>query len=370
MISQDSIFDTRRRWALLISHAIVIAIIFVLPDVLLGMSRPSPITKGLYAKPAMLIAVFYINYAILIPRYLMHRMYLWRFVIANVLLLAATMWLGHLLWTYSHIGGHHRRGGGPANIDIDHTKLLLKNLSFVIRDGVMIVLSIALAVALRLSEKWRALKRRHQELINEQRASELQSLKSQLNPHFLFNTLNNIYALIAISPDQAQEAVHRLSQMLRYVIYENPERVELRRELDFVRNYVELMRIRISSRRVELNIDDGGHGNALLAPLLFVTLIENAFKHGTSNNLSTPISIDISVDDNMMLTCRTSNAVDTNAKTDYADSAGIGIANLRKRLGIIYDHDARLSTKTTNGMFIATLTVNMLHDHNSSSKKR
>ena len=368
-MSQDSIFDTRRRWALLLSHAIVIVILFVLPDVLLGMSRPgvSPISKGLYFKPATLIVVFYINYAILIPRYLMHRMYVWRFVVANVVLLGATTWLGHLAWTYSHIGGHHRRGGG-TDFDIDHTKLLLKNLSFVIRDGVMIVLTMALAVALRLSEKWRALKRHHEELMNEQRATELQSLKSQLNPHFLFNTLNNIYALISISPEQAQEAVHRLSQMLRYVIYENPERVELHRELDFVRNYVELMRLRISKRRVELNINDGGHGDSMIAPLLFVTLIENAFKHGTSSDDSAPICIDITVDENMTLTCRTCNAVNADAPRDD-DTSGIGIANLRKRLGIIYDDGARLTTKVANGMFIATLTVNMLHEDLSASKR-
>ena len=115
--------------------------------------------------------------------------------------------------------------------------------------------------------------------------AELQNLKSQLNPHFLFNTLNNIYSLIAFSPEKAQEAVHDLSRLLRYVLYESSQPfVSLEKDFDFLRNYVELMRIRLP-KHVELktNIVASSPGT-LIAPLLFISLVENAFKHGVSNN--------------------------------------------------------------------------------------
>ena len=112
----------------------------------------------------------------------------------------------------------------------------------------MLTLTLALAVALRLSVKWKDLQQQRRELISNQRAVELDNLKSQLNPHFLFNTLNTIYVLIAVAPDKAQGAVHRLSGLLRYMLYEDTANVMLSQEADFIENYVSLMRLRLSGR--------------------------------------------------------------------------------------------------------------------------
>ena len=131
--------------------------------------------------------------------------------------------------------------------------------------------------------------------VGEKRAeAELQNLKSQLNPHFLFNTLNNIYSLIAFSPERAQEAVHDLSRLLRYVLYDSSQpMVPLEKELDFIRNYVELMRIRLPEH-VKLTTDiSAATPETLVAPLLFISLIENAFKHGVSHNK--PSFIDLKI---------------------------------------------------------------------------
>lgn len=362
MFTPDPHLDKRRRTARFLSHAIVIVILFVLPEVLLNMARPQPgpVPLAMYGKPIILILVFYVNYYLLIPRFLGQKFMTWRFLCANLLLLVAALWVGHLIWQ-SGIGM-----GKPHKIDPDRTKFLLRSLSFLIRDGVMIILTVALSAVLRLSEKWLALERRHEAMQAEQRESELQSLRSQLSPHFLFNTLNSIYALITISPEQAQNAVHRLSQLLRYVLYENPEEVTLRQELDFVRNYVELMRLRVGDRPVNLTLDDGEHGDRPLAPLIFVSLIENAFKHGNVRDTSAPISIDIALQGDT-LTCRTINTIDSKANVD--SHKGIGIANLQRRLDLIYGSKATLDTAIRGDRYIATLTI-ALSDNDTSKMLR
>lgn len=114
--------------------------------------------------------------------------------------------------------------------------------------------------------------------------AELKNLRNQLNPHFLLNTLNNIYALIAFDADKAQTAVQELSRLLRHVLYDNQQNfVTLDKEMDFIRNYIELMRIRLSANvRVETKIDVRPDSRTEIAPLIFISLIENAFKHGIS----------------------------------------------------------------------------------------
>ena len=114
--------------------------------------------------------------------------------------------------------------------------------------------------------------------------AELKNLKNQLNPHFLLNTLNNIYALIAFNSDKAQEAVQELSKLLRHVLYDNQQTfVPLEKELDFIRNYVALMRIRLPQQvEVSVNLEVDSGGALQIAPLIFISLIENAFKHGIS----------------------------------------------------------------------------------------
>ncbi len=114
--------------------------------------------------------------------------------------------------------------------------------------------------------------------------AELKNLRNQLNPHFLLNTLNNIYALIAFDTDKAQQAVQELSKLLRYVLYDNQQTyVPLGKETDFIRNYIELMRIRLSSNvQMTTQIDILPDSQTLIAPLIFISLIENAFKHGIS----------------------------------------------------------------------------------------
>ena len=129
----------------------------------------------------------------------------------------------------------HRSGGPPGWL-------------FFVRDMLSLVFTIGLSAAIRMSARWTQAEAARKEAERNRSEAELKNLRNQLNPHFLLNTLNNIYALIAFDTDKAQQAVQELSKLLRYVLYDNQQTyVPLGKETDFIRNYIELMRIRLSS---------------------------------------------------------------------------------------------------------------------------
>lgn len=327
-------FDGRRLLSPAV-HILFIVIMFILPEVLMRMASPwrGPIPLSAYLKVVVMIGVFYINYFVVIPRTLVRggpdRW--WRFIGWNIIvILGATV----LMYYINHMD--HRPN--KRNRSRDEWQIIMATVSFILRDAIMLLFLISLAVMLRLSNKWIELERRQRELHASQRESELENLRAQLNPHFLFNTLNTIYALIAVSPAEAQKAVHELSGLLRYVVYENPDKVEVEAEAEFVRNYVELMRLRMGARPVELIVNLNGHGT--MPPLLFVTLVENAFKHGNTADPSKLISIRIESDDES-ISCLTVNSVDCRTHVD-SGKGGVGMVNLRRHLELLYGDSASL----------------------------
>ena len=185
-------------------------------------------------------------------------------------------------------------------------------------------------------------------------------LKQQVNPHFLFNTLNNIYALIQLNPPQAQYAVHSLSHLLRYVLYDNNQNlISLDKEFAFMKNYIELMSLRLSSDQVKLNIDipDDGRGY-MVAPLLFITLIENAFKHGVSPSEKSFVSIAFRITEADTLVCTIENSYFPKDDHDRSGS-GIGLDNLRKRLNLIYPNRHILRTERLGDRYMSQLIINL-----------
>lgn len=165
----------------------------------------------------------------------------------------------------------------------------------------------------------------------------MKNLKNQLNPHFLLNTLNNIYALIAFNCDKAQEAVQELSKLLRHVLYDNQQTfVPLEKELDFIRNYVALMRIRLPQQvEISLHLETDPGSSLLIAPLLFISLIENAFKHGISPTAHSFISIAITGNTDGTVRCEIQNSNYPKTGQDKSGS-GIGLEQVSKRLELIY----------------------------------
>lgn len=227
------------------------------------------------------------------------------------------------------------------------------------RIGTMALLSIILSVVVKLSETWAKWENQKKQMKAELQENELKNLKNQLNPHFLFNTLNNIYALIPISKERAQQTVHELSQLLRYLLYDNNEReVPLEKDLLFVKNYISLMRLRLNSL-VTLNekIDvNGGQGKSI-APLLFISLVENAFKHGVSSDKPSFIDIVIKVNGDKVH-CRVENSYFPKNENDKSGS-GIGIINLKRQLDILYADKYSFNIEKKGERYIADLTIEL-----------
>lgn len=363
-----------KEWTKILTHFLVIMMLLVLPEVLLGYSRPDrggPISNNwtLYIKSGLYVAIFYINYFLLLRNTLLSSpRHIWKFIGWNLLIIAVVivcLYFSQFLNSPEIHEGAKRtmrmRHMGPPIEDPSFSSArmkLLRSASFWIKDIGMAVMTIALAVALKLGENWSAIEHRHQQMLATQKAEELTNLKSQLNPHFLFNTLNTIYALISVSPEQAQKAIHQLSSLLRYVLYENPPAVTLSQEIEFVKSYISLMEMRLPTGTVKAEFYQQSPNEVKVPPLLFISLIENAFKHGNTGNPKEPISITIASLTDGTVVCKTSNYFVTSPQSAKEKEGGIGTANLRRRLQLIYGDRACLNTTIDGNQYIAMLTIN------------
>ena len=200
--------------------------------------------------------------------------------------------------------------------------------SFVMISFLLCLMAIGIAMSVRYMMRRSERKQKEVE-------AELAWLKNQINPHFLFNTLNNISSLAQIDGDETQEAIMQLSDLLRYAMYEtNKPKVRLDGEVEFMRNYIELMKLRCNEMTT-VNAQFIMHNAQFeVAPLLFISLIENAFKHGMNSNA--PATIDIRLeqqDDTLVFNCDNTN----NPKpTKDRSGSGIGLENTRRRLDLLY----------------------------------
>lgn len=183
----------------------------------------------------------------------------------------------------------------------------------------------------------------HKHILELERKSleqQVKYLKYQINPHFFMNTLNNIHALIDIDPEQAQYTVLVLSRMMRYVLYDGERQlIPLRKELDFIQSYVELMRIRYTKHVNILFHTDDDMPDCMVPPLLLITFVENAFKHGVSSASESFIHINVSYDDEAQRVCLDcANSVSAK-HTAQEHAGGVGLKNAIERMQLIYGKD-------------------------------
>lgn len=193
---------------------------------------------------------------------------------------------------------------------------------------------------------------------------QLEYLKYQINPHFFMNTLNNIHALIDIDPDQAKYTVLVLSKMMRYLLYDGERQyIPIRKEVDFIRNYVELMSIRYP-KRVDISVDvDEDLSNGAVPPLLFITFVENAFKHGVSAASNSYIHISVKTNeakDRVTLVCN--NSKHAAKKSATSREGGVGLKNAMRRLKLVYGESCKLRVEETDNAYNVTLEVPTLEE--------
>jgi hypothetical protein len=178
-------------------------------------------------------------------------------------------------------------------------------------------------------------------LERENLEQQLEYLRYQINPHFFMNTLNNIHALVDIDPEQAKDTILELSKMMRFVLYEgNKQSVPLSRELDFVRHYVALMQLRYTDKvRITLNLPTEVP-DCQLPPLILITFIENAFKHGVSYQQASFVEVTVVVEDGQLrFSCRNSKSEAPLNPPEEGKMGGVGLENVRKRLHLLYGNN-------------------------------
>jgi LytS/YehU family sensor histidine kinase len=215
-----------------------------------------------------------------------------------------------------------------------------------------------LAAAIKLMKHWYIEGQRNLQLQKENIESQLQVLKAQVHPHFLFNTLNNIYSYTQNTSQIASKLVIGLSDILRYMLYEgNQPLVPLTKELKMIEEYIHLEKIRYGNRlEIHVNLSDSGH-DLYIAPLLLVPFVENCFKHGISNVLEHPwMNLDIDVDKNTM-TMKLLNG--KSASQGRLQNTGIGIENARRRLQLVYPGKHDLIIKNEEDIFIVNLRLEL-----------
>ncbi len=222
-----------------------------------------------------------------------------------------------------------------------------------------------IAVAIKLFKYWYAEREAKLAAERSNLTSQLALLKSQVHPHFLFNTLNNLYSLALVQSSKAPEVVLKLSDLLRYMLYDcNVERILLSKEIEMINNYIELEKQRYG-KRLDVSINYSGDLNdKYIAPLLLLPFIENSFKHGASEQLEQCwISLDLFVEKEELF-FKLVNGYTKHENTD-GDRQGIGLENVRRRLELLYPNDHELKITADDDTYTVSLQLNLESNHSN-----
>lgn len=217
---------------------------------------------------------------------------------------------------------------------------------------------------LKIFSDWMRHQRDKKELETQTMQSEIRFLKSQINPHFLFNTLNSLYALTLKKSDTAPEIVIKLSEMMRYMLYEcNERRVPLRKEVNYLQNYIDLEKLRQGQHgKISFQIR-GEVKDQQIAPLLFIPFLENSFKHGLNAQLNEGfVHIILEIRDNIVeLKIENSKPASQPLRIPGPRSGGIGLVNVRRRLDLLYPETYKLQIKDAPDAYKINLILNLDH---------
>ena len=283
----------------------------------------------------LMMVMFYANYLWLTPRYFVSGKHRYFLMINTALVISFVVFLHY--WT------DYSRVLFQPNISMQRVPDAIDEFFFYVRDFVNLTIFATAGACIALASRWfwadNARKLAETARVKAETAqvkAELSNLRSQINPHFLLNTLNNIYALTAFDQQRAQDAVMQLSKMLRHMLYDNQqEYVKLSEEVTFLENYVNLMKIRLPKTvdvQFNTNLCDP---DRRVAPLLFISLVENAFKHGISPTGNCFVHIDMQQpeEDQLLVTIENSN----HPKTENDRSGhGVGLQQVQRRLDLAY----------------------------------
>lgn len=221
----------------------------------------------------------------------------------------------------------------------------------------LFLLTFIISSSSKVISQWFYAEETRQEITKQQLQTELSLLKSQVNPHFLFNTLNSIYSLSVTNSEKTSDAVMKLSRIMRYTLEESKnDEVPLGDEIEFIRSYIDLQKIRLTDMvRIDFTTD-GIADNVIIAPLLFIPFIENAFKYGISTHHPSHIIITIAIQHNELIFTCVNDQVPVSHKHE---STGTGIVNTRRRLELLYPGKHTLSIESNTRQYNVLLRLNL-----------
>ena len=296
--------------------------------------------------------LFYLNYFFFVDRLVFDKKIVW-FIIINLLLIGSFTWLNDLLIINLHKPIMPGAPGPPP----EHGKMPMfkpdRDMMFIRNAGTFFV-PVIISLVLKVLQRIKEVEAEKKDIEHERLQSELLHLKHQLHPHFFFNSLNNIYALVDISPEKSKTAIHGLAKLIRYLLYEtDTKHVKLFQEIEFLKQFIELMKLRLSDKTKLTTSFPENTGDLVIAPLLFLPLVENAFKHGISISTSEiVISIKILGDEIIFISQNGYYPTD-----NEVTETGIGIENLKKRLSLLYPGKHEFRTEVRDGIFMTYLLV-------------
>lgn len=283
--------------------------------------------------PAFMCVIFYLNYFWLAPRCIISSRRKNVYIVINAFVITILAICMQFMMDYIHI--REMEAGWTPPQHERFTKMSVF-LSLTIRNGCSFAFSAAVGTLLCLAMKWQKAEAARREMEIQKTEAELKNLRNQINPHFLLNTLNNIYALISFDQSKAQKAVLSLSALLRQMLYGTQKNaINLKEEADFITHYVDLMRIRTGENvNIKLNISIPPSNDIFIAPVILISLVENAFKHGISPTMTSFISINLFSDgEKIEFEIKNSNFPKNNSDKS---GHGIGLKQVAKRLDLAY----------------------------------
>lgn len=335
--SINQLFRDRIAWHIFFWLAVCIYITFTFKG---RSSFGNALHDALLYLPGYIFVVYFVLY-LLVPKYLLKQKYV-AFIACFLLFLGISIFYIVLIDTVSFLVFE------PRNFTVRMLfRALFANLNIC-----------GIAVAIKLFKYWT--NEREAKLIAEKAnlISQLQILKSQVHPHFLFNTLNSIYSLTLHKTKEAPVAILKLSELLRYMLYEcNVSEIRLSKEVDMLENYIDLEKFRYG-KRLDIAVNfSGNYKNKMIAPLIFLPFVENCFKHGMSEQLETCwMTLDLSVNQNDLY-FKLINSFDSAMQLPTKE--GIGLKNIEERLKIIYKDNYQLKIIVEEDTYTVSLQIKL-----------
>lgn len=294
------------------------------------------------------VGVIYLNYYYWIPKYLIRQKKYWFYIIGILAFIILNAWLVTIvLRNFFSDSEYYSNWEGTFNIAVDTAVL------------------VGLTTAFKFILQWQERNNYATQLEKKSLETELEMLKSQINPHFIFNTLNTIYFLMEQKEgEKAKEALLKFSDTLSHQLYDyNKDWIDLGKEIEYLENYIELQRMRHDEELLTLRCDLPRQANGFqIAPMLLIPFVENAFKHGSnSNGYEIDISIKIINGELHFTTQNTSNPTSNLSLNGKKKKGGIGLKNVQRRLDLVYPQQHKLEISDDGKFYKTDLTINLNH---------